>query len=95
MSPSSGSATPERRADLRLEHRADRAVLVTAADEEVGVLDTTAAALWELCDGDTAVDEIVDAVCSVWAVDREVAVRDVELTLTRLEAEGFLEPSDR
>jgi hypothetical protein len=95
VSPSQSSATPERRADLHLEHRSDRAVLVTAAEEEVGVLDATAAALWELCDGETSVDEIVDAVCSVWAVDRAIAVRDVELTLDRLAAEGFLEPSNR
>ena len=95
MGPVSNSTGPERRSDLQLEYRNDGAVLVTAAGTEVGALDAAAAALWELCDGETSVDEIVDAVCIVWAVDRSVARRDVELTVSRLMAEGFLEPMER
>lgn len=45
-------------------------------------VNATALALWELCDGETTVAEMVEAVCSLFAVDPRVARRDVRRTLT-------------
>lgn len=81
---------PHRRAGLEVDHRGGTAVLIDEAGVEVGALDVTAAALWELCDGVTTVDEIITAVCRVWAVEPAVAKRDVERTLQLLASAGFV-----
>ena len=44
-------------------------------------LNETAAAVWELCDGETTLDEIVDAVCLVCRVERAQVLVDLERTL--------------
>lgn len=82
---------PRRRPGLIIEHRPHGAVIVDAAGTEVVSLDDTAAALWELCDGETDVDEIADAVCTVWNVERDVAHRDVRTTLKVLGEAGVLD----
>ena len=82
---------PRRGDDLSVRHRDGGAVIVDADGHEVVSLDDTAAALWELCDGETDVEEITDAVCTVWDVDRDVARRDVRRTLAVLRDAGVLE----
>lgn len=53
-------------------------------------LNPTALALWELCDGMTDVDEMVSAVCRLFAVDREGARNDVECALADMQSAGVI-----
>ena len=53
-------------------------------------LNPTALALWELCDGQTAVTEMVDAVCALFEVDPDRARADVESALTDMVAAGVI-----
>ena len=53
-------------------------------------LNPTAMALWELCDGNTAVDEMVVAVCDLFHVEAEQARADVEAALEDLRASGLI-----
>ena len=82
---------PERRTDVQLIDEDTRSILV---DDEVGttsVLNPTARAVWELCDGATTLDELVDAICQVFSVPPGVALRDVAAVLTDLEEAGLVE----
>jgi hypothetical protein len=44
-------------------------------------INATARAIWELCDGSTQIDEMADAICQVFPIEREMAVADVSLAL--------------
>jgi hypothetical protein len=60
-------------------------------------LNETALAVWELCDGATAPDEIVHAVRIACGLSEETAREDITRTLSELTAVGLLswgEPQD-
>lgn len=90
MSGTADVHVPRRRPGLTVRHGPDGAVIIDRHGHHVASLDATAAALWELCDGETDVDEITAAVCTVWDVDVDVARRDVLLTLRTLREAGVL-----
>ena len=93
MSDIQGASVPRRGPGLRISHGEDGTVIVDGDGDgaEVAALDDTAAALWELCDGDTDVEEITEAVCTVWDVAPDVARRDVRATLGTLRDAGLLD----
>jgi len=55
------------------------------------VLNETASALWELCDGETASDEMVAAICLLFDAGEDVIASDVERTLQEFERHHLLE----
>jgi hypothetical protein len=63
-----------------------RSYLVAPDQEVAHELNPTARAVWELCDGTTTVEEVVDAICRVFSVDRSVALADVTTVVGQLEA---------
>lgn len=75
---------PVRRPDVSLVDEADRSRLVPLGGAETHVLNPTARAIWELCDGTTAPDEMVDAICQVFSVEPDRATQDVHRTLGQL-----------
>jgi hypothetical protein len=68
---------PRRRDDVRLHDRETRSYLVVPEGGVAHELNPTARAVWELCDGTTTVEELVDAITQLFSVDRDVAVADV------------------
>ncbi len=62
----------------------DEAVLLSAEDSSVHSLDAVGTRIWELCDGEKTVNEIVDQVVSEFEVDRETAEKDVVEFITEL-----------
>lgn len=54
------------------------------------LLNPTALALWELCDGETAVVEMVAAVCILFDVNVDTANRDVTAALQDMLDRGVL-----
>jgi hypothetical protein len=64
------AALPRRAAGVRVEHRHNDNVLTTS-DGSAHVLNDTALALWELCDGGTAPHEMVHALHQFYDADRE------------------------
>lgn len=80
-----------RRTDDSSLHRLDEgAVLWRDQPLEAVTLNPTALALWELCDGQTSVDEMVTAVCAVFAIEPARARADVEVALAEMRAAGML-----
>ena len=88
---SQGGEAPLQRAGLRVERRDDHFVLVDPSSVEVCSINETAEALWELCDGETTLDEMVDAICAVCSVGRDDAVSQVDGVLAKLTEMGALE----
>ena len=81
---------PVRRSEIRLTDEESRSVLIDTDSGATHVLNPTARAIWELCDGNTTLDELVDAICQVFSVPHSVAERDVAEALARLEEVGLV-----
>lgn len=76
-------------AELR---RTDTAIVIWRPGDEPRTLSVneTAAALWELCDGETTVAEMAEAVAELTSQSLTSAWNDVTSTLARFEEAGFL-----
>ena len=81
---------PMRRMDVRLIDDDTRSVLIDDQEGGTHVLNPTARAIWELCDGTTTLDELVDAICKVFSVPHGVALRDVAAVLAQFEGAGLV-----
>lgn len=82
---------PIRRTDVRLRDEDTRSVLVDERHATTHILNPTARAIWELCDGTTTLDELVNAICEVFSVPHGEALRDVAAVLGQLEAAGLVD----
>jgi len=71
-------------------HEPDGSLRVLSDEGAVVVLNTTAAALWELLDGRTTVDEVVTAATELFAGPPETIRRDIESTLDELRGLALL-----
>lgn len=85
-------AQPRRRDDVDVIQHGDRTLLLLRGQDVAHVLNPTARALWDLCDGETRPDEMAAAVCEVFDVDPHAARRDVATALSRLAEAELLEP---
>jgi hypothetical protein len=66
------------------------AVVLDARGSPVLHLNETARAIWELCDGSTTLDEMVDACVTLFDVGEDQALREVSAALEDLELAGVL-----
>jgi hypothetical protein len=83
-------AGPMRASGAELKRDAGRVLVRDAGRTVVLALNDTAAALWELCDGSTSIDEMVTAICDVSSIPPSRARSDVERTLARFEQAGLI-----
>jgi hypothetical protein len=74
----------------RAEQREGRVVVCDADQKVVLALNESAAALWELCDGRTTIEEMVMAICAISPIAADQAREDVERALTELQRAGVL-----
>jgi hypothetical protein len=81
---------PRRRTDVVLVEDGRDSVLIVADQDATHVLNPTARAIWELCDGLTQPQEMIDAICEVFAVSPETARADVERALDGLNAADLI-----
>ncbi|MBC7677922.1 MAG: PqqD family protein [Pseudorhodobacter sp.] len=65
-------------------------MLLHASEPRVIVLNQTASDVWTLCDGTSTLAEIVDVLARAYGVEAAVIRSDVESTVERFLAEGFL-----
>lgn len=90
MSGTVPSQRPRRASDSHVVRQKDGAVLLRDDKGAEVALNPTAHALWELCDGRTDVDEIVGAVCELFAISPEQARVDVRRALADMRAAGVI-----
>ncbi|MDQ3628144.1 MAG: PqqD family protein [Actinomycetota bacterium] len=82
---------PRRHPAVRVHPTPDGAVAAAyAKDADPVLLNHTALALWELCDGQTTVAEMHDAVCELFALPPEQARMEIEQAMVHLRTAGLL-----
>ena len=74
----------------RVEFRRGRSFVVGADDTAVVAVNDSAAAIWDLCDGKTAVDEMVAAICEMSSLPLGQVTADVEATVKMFEQSGLV-----
>jgi PqqD family protein of HPr-rel-A system len=74
---------PVRRPDVWLRQSDDENVIYDPLTSEVHMLNATALAIWVLCDGQTTVDEMVQAVCELSGLPETVVREDLTGILGR------------
>jgi hypothetical protein len=84
------AAMPLQRPGTWLRQSDDENVIVDTDHSCLHVLNDTALALWELCNGQNTVEEMITAACELFGEPEDVVRRDVETTLTRFDAAGLL-----
>ena len=81
---------PERKPDLWLRKTERENVVYDPATSAVHILNPTALAIWEQCDGNTTPEEMVDAICSLSGLPRDVVEEDVSRILKEFEQASIL-----
>jgi hypothetical protein len=69
----------------------DSVSTIVGPNGERYVLNETAAALWELCDGATTSEEMVAAICQLFDAGQPVIAADVERALHEFDRHHLLE----
>lgn len=60
----------------------------------VHLLNDTALAIWDLCDGDVQPDEMIEAICQISSLHKDIVSEDVHRTLEEFEQAGLIEWRD-
>ena len=81
---------PQRTTDRPVARWDEGAVVQPSRSQDPVALNPTAWALWEICDGRTDVDEMVLAICTLFAVEEQQARADVESALRDMLSLGVI-----
>lgn len=81
---------PVRNQEVWLRQSGGENVVYDPAREAVHVMNTTAVAIWVLCDGETAPAEMIEAVCALSALPYEVVEEDVTRILDEFDHAGVI-----
>ena len=84
---------PLRRVDVHRQEGEDGIVL--AGEQGDHVVNETALALWELCDGSTDPEEMVDAICVLFGEPHELVASDVRRALDDFTRDELIEWVER
>lgn len=88
--PSRDTSLPRRRDDLQVELLTQGHALREAEGDEVHLLNETAFALWQLCDGRTSPEEMAAGVCELFGAPPTAVLDDVDRTLSELARRGLI-----
>jgi hypothetical protein len=82
---------PSRRKDVWLRQAAGENVVLDPATGAVHILNDTALAIWQLCDGETQISEMVEAICGLSRLPRDVVEEDVAGILAEFDHAGIID----
>lgn len=82
------NAMPRRREGLRVELTPDGHALHD--EDQVHLLNETAFALWQLCDGRTSAEEMAAGVCELFGEPGVAVLDDVDRALAELSRRGLI-----
>jgi PqqD family protein of HPr-rel-A system len=54
------------------------------------LLNETALAIWDLCDGETTAEEMIEAICQLCGMHADIVEEDVDRILAEFEAAGLV-----
>ena len=72
---------PIKRAEVWLRTAEKENALYDPSSSAVHLLNETALAIWDLCDGETRPEEMIEAICELTQAHRDVVSEDVERIL--------------
>ena len=78
------AATPERQGELWTRREGDQTAVYDPDSGRLHVLNASALAIWELCDGETTGEEMAGAIAELTGVDVQPASVDVAAALQAL-----------
>ena len=81
---------PVRRPDVWLRQSGTENVIYDPQTSDVHMLNATALAIWVLCDGQTTVAEMVQAVCELSGLPEDVVREDLTTILDRFDDSKIL-----
>ncbi|MGH2795400.1 MAG: HPr-rel-A system PqqD family peptide chaperone [Actinomycetota bacterium] len=81
---------PLRKEGLFLRQANGENAVYDPASGKVHLLNATAWAIWDLCDGETHPDEMIDAICEISRMHRDLVSEDVRRVLGEFESAGLL-----
>lgn len=81
---------PVRREGLWVRRSGDENAVFDPASSAVHLMNETALAIWELCDGNTDPDEMITAICELSGMEREAVAEDVRRILSDFEVAGLV-----
>jgi hypothetical protein len=81
---------PERRPGVWLRRAGHEVALFDQDRRAVHLVNDSAAAIWDLCDGTTEPDEMIEAICAISGMPREVVLDDVTRILGEFEQAGLI-----
>ena len=81
---------PKRRTGLWIRQVEGETSIFDPATHEVHLLNDSALAIWEQCDGTTLPSEMVAAISELSGLPDDVVIEDVGATLDRLDEAGLL-----
>lgn len=88
---SAGEPRPKRRADLNYRTIDGATLILNREAGRLHQLNPTASFIWDCCDGNSNLAEIVDRLAGAYEVDSNTARRDVEEVLSSLQSSKLLE----
>ena len=85
------SQNPKRRSDLNCRIIDGETVILDLKEGHLHQLNPTASFIWDCCDGNLRMDQIVDRLASAYEVDSTRARKDVEEVVAKLQSSNLLE----
>lgn len=85
---------PRRKDGVTLRRSSDEIMLFDPESEQVHFVNSTALAIWQLCDGQTEESEMVGAICHLTGMPYEVVEEDVATLLQEFDHAGLITWSD-
>lgn len=85
-----GKACPIRRSEIWLRRVTGENALVDRDTGTVHLLNDTALAIWDLCDGKTSPDEMITAICELTHMHPDIVAEDVHRILQDFSAASVM-----
>ncbi len=82
---------PKRRGDLNYRSIDGETLILNRQDDRLHQLNATASFIWDCCDGNSNLADIVDRLAGAYEVDSNTARKDVEEILSNLRRSNLLE----
>jgi hypothetical protein len=84
---------PQRRGEVVQSASSDGWTVYVSETDSLHVLNDSARAIWELCDGRTTIDEMVVAIALLTGIPEKTARQDVTTALSELSTLGLITDS--
>lgn len=81
---------PKRRTGVWLRQVGGENALYNPDTSSVHLLNDTALAIWDLCNGDIDPGEMIEAICQISSLHQDIVTEDVDRTLEEFERAGLI-----